>query len=195
MVDINPELLKLSTDLTKLIGKTSVQVIIDKIKLARTKENKDEAISNLEEIITELIAEKNQLIQIAQAYDEQLITQKLSNQDIEYITTSIVPLVNEILNYSDGEEAQKAKVAINMIKPILSKETFNILQLLGFNFKQAIGEPLTYLVRSIISSKTPVSPEKNLEFHILSEKKQIEYFKVLQDDDAFQRHQTSFRNS
>lgn len=194
MIDLNPELLKLSTDLTQLIGRNSVQAIMDKIKLARTRENKDDAISNLEEIITELIAEKNQLIQIAQAYDEQLITQKMSEEDIDYITSSIIPLLEEILKNSDTEGATKSREALEMFKPMLSKETFNILQLLGFNFKQAIGEPLTDLVRGMISTKTPASSELTMEYHILSEKKQLEYFKLLQNEEAFQRYLKSIEN-
>ena len=48
-----------------------------------------------------------------------------------------------------------------MIKPILSKETFNILQILGFNFKKAIGEPMTEWIASLIKSK--INDEKSTE--------------------------------
>ncbi|MFH4338650.1 hypothetical protein WAJ35_25055, partial [Acinetobacter baumannii] len=63
---------------------------------------------------------------------------------------------------SDNENAQNISKSLDMIKPLLSKEMFNILQLLGFNFKQAIGEPLTVLIRGMISSKTPASLEQTI---------------------------------
>ncbi|MFH4214834.1 hypothetical protein WAI87_23305, partial [Acinetobacter baumannii] len=58
---------------------------------------------------------------------------------------------------------------------------------LGFNFKQAIGEPLTVLIRGMISSKTPASLEQTIELQIQSEIRQTEYFKIIQDKEAFQR--------
>jgi hypothetical protein len=42
---------------------------------------------------------------------------------------------------------------MEIIKPLLSVETLTVLQLLGFNFKQAIGEPLTELVAGLIAAK------------------------------------------
>nr|WP_103626109.1 hypothetical protein [Bacillus thuringiensis] len=191
MIDINPELIKLSATLGNLITQNSVSMIFDKVKATKANGSKDETISKLETIIYELISDKNQLIQIAQTYDEQLVSQKISEEDITYITTMIIPLLDEMLTHNTSEEAENLKNSLDMIKPLLSKETFNILQLLGFNFKQAIGEPLTMLIRGIISSKIPGSLEQTIEYRTQNEIKQIEYFKVLQDEKAFQRFQQS----
>ncbi len=48
---------------------------------------------------------------------------------------------------------EEVKSLLEILKPILSTETLKILQLLGFDFKAAVGEPLTELVRSAILSK------------------------------------------
>lgn len=37
----------------------------------------------------------------------------------------------------------------------------NIMQLIGFNYKQAIGEPLTLLLRKTIEAKIPVDSKMN----------------------------------
>jgi hypothetical protein len=98
------------------------------------------------------------------------------------------PLLEEVLSKSSADEAAKVREAIDIFKPILSKETFNILQLLGFNFKQAIGEPLTNLVSTSITANMPISGEKSVELRILDEQKQIEFFKLMQDKEAYERY-------
>ncbi|MGY6668796.1 hypothetical protein [Bacillus cereus] len=181
------DLMSLSLALADFVAKNRIPAIFDKMKATKESGDKDKIISNLETIINDLIQEKNQVIQIAQAYDEQLITQKISEDDITYITTTIIPLLEELMENSDNENAQNISKSLDMIKPLLSKEMFNILQLLGFNFKQAIGEPLTVLIRGMISSKTPASLEQTIELQIQSEIRQTEYFKIIQDKEASQR--------
>lgn len=186
MID-NPELLKASVSLAKFVAQNSVQAIRDKIKASKAKNSNEETINNLEEIINNLIAEKNELISIAQTYDEQLVSQKISEEDIKYITTYILPLLEKLIENGDQENAEINIQNLEVFKPLLSKETFNILQLLGFNFKKAIGEPLTELINGLISSKIPDNSEKAKEYQILNAQRDVEYFKILQDKEAYQR--------
>lgn len=181
------DLMALSITLGELVAKNRIPAIFDKMNATKKSGDKDKIISNLETIINDLIHEKNQVIQIAQAYDEQLITQKISEDDITYITTTIIPLLEELIKKNNKENTKDISETLDMIKPLLSKEMFNILQLLGFNFKQAIGEPLTTLIRGMISSKTPASPEQTVELQLQIEKRQTEYFKIIQDEEASQR--------
>jgi hypothetical protein len=187
MLDMAADLMSLSLALADFVAKNRIPAIFDKMKVTKESGDKDKIISNLETIINDLIQEKNQVIQIAQAYDEQLITQKISEDDITYITTTIIPLLEELIKKNNKENTKDISETLDMIKPLLSKEMFNILQLLGFNFKQAIGEPLTTLIRGMISSKTPTSPEQTVELQIQIEKRQTEYFKIIQDEEASQR--------
>ncbi|WP_182103164.1 hypothetical protein [Niallia taxi] len=182
-MEMNPELIQLSTQLAKIIGTSSVQVVTDKIKVAKGKKNSDEIINTLEEIISQLISEKNELIQIAQAYDQTLIAQKMTDEEIEYITGSIVPLIDQMLGADENSE--KLRQQMDVLKPLLSKETINIMQLLGFNFKRAIGEPLTELVRELINSKKPITPEDNYDLLLVREQKELEYIKLAQNEEAF----------
>lgn len=187
MMNINPEVQSLGIQLATIAGKKSVEVIFDKIRTVKQKGNTDEIIRNLEEIINELIADKNQLIQISQAYEEQIITQKMTDNEIEYITNSIVPLLENLLEQTGGEQAESIQNGLDIMKPILSKETFNIMQILGFNFKKAVGEPLTKLVESLISSKIQDSSNKAMDLQILQTQREVEYIKLSQNEEAYKR--------
>src|SRR5699024_2349088 len=185
----NPELIQASAQLAKYITQQSTVAIRDKIRISKEASSDKEKINVLNEIIQELLAEKNELIQIAQVYDEQMVAQKISEEDIEYITTNVIPLIEKLIdNAADADEAEKNKKNLGTFKPLLSKETFNIFQLLGFNFKRAIGEPLTELVNSMIVSQKSISTDKELERQIIFHEKELQYFKIINDEEAYQRH-------
>ncbi len=185
-MELTPEMITLGTELATVAGRKSVELIFDKIRALKQKGDKDEIISNLEEIINDLISDKNKLIQISQAYEENLITQKITQDEIDYITNSIIPILEEFLKKSGQDDSEKIQSGIDAIKPILSKEIFNIMQILGFNFKQAIGEPLTELLASFIRSNV-IKTEKTLELQILTQQREVEYLKICQDENAYKR--------
>lgn len=193
-MELTPEVITLGAELATIVGQKSVETIFDKIRTVKQKGNKDEIISNLEEIINDLIADKNKLIQISQAYEENLITQKITQDEIDYISNSIIPLLEEFLMQSGQDDSGKIQDGINTIKPFLSKEIFNIMQILGFNFKKAIGEPLTELLASFIRSKINTT-EKSLELQMLTQQREIEYFKICQDEDAYKRLMSSIQKN
>ena len=68
----------------------------------------------------------------------------------------------------------------------LSKEIFNIMQILGFNFKEAIGEPLTELLAAFIRTKINTT-ERSLEIQMLAQQREVEYLKICQDKKAYNR--------
>jgi hypothetical protein len=62
-----------------------------------------------------------------------------------------VPLLEQFADGMDDAEAgEQLKNQIQAFKPLLSVETVNILQLLGFNFRQGIGTPLTQRLQALI---------------------------------------------
>lgn len=182
-MDISPELVSLSSELAIVAGKVTVETIIDKIQTIKKLKNKNESIEGLIEIINGLIDDKNRLIQISRAYEEKLINQKITDTEIDYVTESLIPLIKTMLDGTDNKKELEQQ--IDIIKSICSKETINILQILGFNFKKAIGEPLTELVASLIESNIP--NKKNLELQIAIQNREIEYFKVIQNEEAYNR--------
>ena len=77
--------------------------------------------------------------------------------------------------------------AIDSLTPLLSVEMLTVLQLVGFNFKKAIGEPLTLWLQKFITSKVPADPQSNLEYNKLLMTFNVELVKVAQDKDATDR--------
>ncbi|SDJ66147.1 hypothetical protein [Salimicrobium halophilum] len=179
----DPVVTKAGVDMAKVMAKNTAESIRDRVRVARESKNDKETINVLNEIINELIEDKNQLAQVVQMYQDQLVSQRISEEDIEYISENFLPLLKRLQSNNEDEEK-----SIDDVKPLLSKETFNILQTLGFNYQRAIGEPLTEFVRRLISSNNPISQNDQLEIQALSEKKQIELFKVLQDSEAVKRY-------
>jgi hypothetical protein len=116
-----------------------------------------DTINELEEIINELIADKSELARIAKEYEDELVAQRLSEDDVAYITSKLLPLIEGLIPASSpgGSQGTAARAQLEALKALLSTETVTILQLLGFNFREAIGGPLTTLVSDFILSKAP----------------------------------------
>jgi len=160
----------LGAKLTEIAIRNTTETIINKVSAVKAKKDDKETINILEEIINDLIKDKNDLIQVSRAYEEEFIMRKISEDDLLYITENLIPVLNELFitlmgfKSSNSEETLKMEEIQSLMKvlhPILSTETLKILQLLGFDFKAAIGEPLTELLRSLILSKT-VSANTNM---------------------------------
>src|SRR6266567_4603504 len=178
----------LTTRLGEAVIRNTAGVVYDKIQTVKAKKNDKETINELEEIINSLIADKNELVQIAEAYKQEFVAQQISEEDIEYITTSFIPVLKDLIEQtSSGENSAAAaniEKAIDVLTPLLSVEMLTVLQLVGFNFKKAIGEPLTTLLQKAITSKVPLDPQSNLEYNKLVMTFNIELLKVAQDKEA-----------
>ena len=188
ITNFNPEVVKLASQQGISLIKHTAQSIGNRMRLAKASDNKDDTINELEQIIRDMTSEINKLVGIIQMYEQELIAQKISDKDIEFIASEIIPLVEQILKESDDEDFNKISDSIKVLKPLLSKETLHILQLVGFNFKKAIGDPLTHLIAQSIASNTPLSKEQNLEYQMLVEQRSIQYWKTVQNKEAYQRH-------
>lgn len=137
---MDPEITALGLQLANTAVRNSAATVAERISAARARKRDQETIAELEDIVNELVADKAELVRIAQAYEEEFVAQRLSPENVEYIVDNIVPLLERVLAAS-GDQA--AKQQMELLKPIMSIETLTVLQLVGFNFKRAIGEPLT----------------------------------------------------
>jgi hypothetical protein len=194
-MNVDPQVAQQIADLGIRLGDTVIRntagAIADRIQTVKAKKNDKETINELEEIINSLIADKNELVQIAHAYEQEFVAQQVSQEDIEYITKSFIPVLKGLIEQTSSDEnsaaAANIEKAIDVLTPLLSVEMLTVLQLVGFNFKQAIGEPLTLLLQKFITSKVPVDPQSNLENNKLVMTFNIELLKVAQDKDASDR--------
>lgn len=163
---------QLSANLVETAARNSASFISNKIRAAKAKKNDKETINELEEIISDLLNDKSEIQRIAQAYEQELVSQKITEDDIKYITENILPIFSEFI---------PNKVQIEQMKKILSVESLTIMQLIGFNYKQAIGEPLTLLTRKAIESKIPMDSKTNANYVLAMAK-------LAEDENATKRY-------
>lgn len=166
-----------------IINNTS-EIIFNRIEKAKAKKDDKQTIVELEEIINNLMNDKNQLQSIIQQYEELLAIQKVSDKDIEYITENIIPIIANILQSDAVSKDNKQQVSeiFEVLEPLLSIETLKILQLVGFNFREAIGIPLTNLTKKAIDKTDAI--ELQYENSIAVSNREEQLFKLLQSEEG-----------
>ncbi len=190
---MDPQLQAMATELGEVAIRNSVATVGDRIRSAKAKRNAQETGVELEEIIQDLQSDKADLLRIARGLEDELVAQRISADDVKYIAETVFPLVEQLAMASAasrGEDEAQARQVLEAIKPLLSVETVTVLQLLGFNFRRAIGEPLTALLSRMILSKAPPDPNLALEIQRTSLAQQAAFLEVLKDPEARERLQS-----
>jgi hypothetical protein len=190
-INIEQQLVALGVNLGEIAFRNTAGAISSKIQAAKAKKNNQETINELEEIINSLIADKNELTQIAEAYKQEFVAQQISREDIEYMTEVVIPVLKDLIqqtpNNDNSNSATNLEQSLDIFASLLSAEMLTVLQLVGFNFKKAIGEPLTLLLQKLIMSKIPADPQSNVEYSKLALIFNTELLKVAQDEGATDR--------
>ena len=89
-----------------------------------------------------------------------MVAQKITKDDIKYITNNLLPILSDLIPEESREQMEQ-------LKKILSIEALTIMQLIGFNYKKAIGEPLTLVLQKMIESKIPADSKANIDYALL----------------------------
>lgn len=95
---MEPQLIDLGIRLSEALVRNTASAISTKVKALKSKKDDKETINELEEIIQELISDKNELLQISQAYQQELVTQKITDTEIDYITQKLIPTLQKLAN-------------------------------------------------------------------------------------------------
>lgn len=184
----DPEVIQMGIRLAEVAAKNTSSLVFGKIKAFKSNKNKDETISGMQELIRELLDEKQEIEMIAKSYQEELVAQKLTENDLDFVVKTIIPSIKKSISKSieSGKTPITTLESIDEIEPLISLNTLMVLQTLGFNYKKAIGEPLTNLVGNAINKNINGNSDKLTE---LATEREIEYFKLLQNEEAFNRLQ------
>lgn len=142
------QLIELGVSLTGLALKSTASTIQKKIDASKTRNNDKKTIELYDEIVNELIEERAEAIRIAQSYKTELEKFEISDKDIEHLNNTISTVLDILKDMSPDMDIESFK----KFKDLISVDTLKSMQLLGFNYKKAIGEPLTELCASKISS-------------------------------------------
>ena len=193
-MDAEKQVAELGLKLAEAAVRNTAGAIASKIQATKAKKNNEGTIQELEEIINTLVSDKNELVRIAQAYEQEFVAQQISKKDIEYITTKFIPVLKDLIKQTSADDAKLQKT-IDDLTPLLSVETLTVMQLLGFNYKEAIGKPLTLLLQRAITSKTTADPTENAELQKLYVRYNTELLKVSQDKEASERFEQLRKSS
>lgn len=186
-MDIPPEVVDIGIRLSESLARNTATAIDDKVRALLAGRKNEQIIAGLQEIVSDLVADKADLSRIAQAYQEELIAQRLTDHDVQYITDTIVPMIRQLAESSDDGSNEKLE-QIDAFAPLLSVDAVKVLQILGFNFRQALGEPLTELARKAILSRLPHPSDLQLE----SIRRDQAYLDLAMDAEAYARFREMF---
>lgn len=137
--------IKLST----LAVKGTTTAIHSKLESIRNEKEIAKITSTYEEIINQLLSERAEAILIAQIYKEQVDKVVISDEDIDHLHNT-VKRVLQILKVVTPNNSNID--SFNDFTELINVDTLKAMQLLGFNYKAAIGEPLTDLCANSIRS-------------------------------------------
>lgn len=192
-MNIDPNLAAAMAHLAELAIPSATATIYTKVETITKGKATEQAVNELRQIINDLIKERNDLVGIAQTYEQELVAQRISDKDIKYIIDSVLPVlkifVDKMPDADEEKAAQKerAEEALDVIEQLLSVDMLTVLQLLGFNYKRAIGEPLTLVLQKLITSISRPDPQLAAETNRLNLETSLALATIAQDEEASER--------
>jgi len=148
---VDPDVQAIGVQLAAVAVRNTALAVTEKIRAVKARKEDRETIVELEAIVNDLVTDKIELVRLANAYEDELVAQRLTADDISYIADNVVPILKQLL--ARMPQAEQSAAALEAVEALLSVETVTVLQLVGFNFRRAIGEPLTELVAGLISAR------------------------------------------
>ena len=116
---MDPALTALFVRLAEIAATRTATAITDRISAVKAKNKNEETIQTLQEIVNSLISDREELIGIAQGLKEQLVSQQVSDEDINHMVNTVFPIVERMSGQS-GESEQEASEYMNVIRQLLS---------------------------------------------------------------------------
>lgn len=160
--NVGAAMVNLAGSLSSLVLKGTATAIHGKIESIKNEKNVDTVRNTYNEIVNQLLEEREDAVRIAQTYKQELEKVVISDEDIEYLQQTISKVLDvikslQLVNVIGDDPGKKAKAqagidAVESVKNLISKDLLKTMQLLGFNYKAAFGEPLTQLCANAISS-------------------------------------------
>lgn len=187
MSEISPEVAQLAVGLTDVAVRNTATLIGDRVRAAKANRDHDRQTTELTEIINDLLSDKTELITVGQLLNQELASQSISDQDLHFITETLIPTIEGLIQSGDGDARDERTEQIEAIKMLVAPELLSVLQIVGFNFRDAIGTPLTELVASLIR-KTVTTPSVDQSALVeLELRRQVLLLEVAKDNAASNR--------
>lgn len=147
--EMSSTLVQMACSLTALIAKETATAVHAKVKSVQNEKNASTIRATYDEVVNQLLSEREEAIRIAQAYREELERTEISDEDINNLHNTVTSVLSIIKRMSPNA---KNISSLEQLNDLISVDTLKTMQLLGFNYKAAIGEPLTRLCANAIEN-------------------------------------------
>lgn len=134
--------------LAELAVKGTASAVNKKIRAVKDVKDAEKLRTTYDSLINEVLQEREEAVRIAQAYKAELDRIIISDEDIDHLHATVSKVLDIIREFSPSTPVN----SFEAVKELISVDTLKTMQLLGFNYKAAIGEPLTILCANAISS-------------------------------------------
>lgn len=193
MADVyTTELATLGVNLAEMAVKGTVTAISTKVRAIKEEKNAEKIRNTYDEIVNELLSEREEAIRIAQAYKSELEKVVISDEDIQHLHNTVASILKIITDMQianaervgvDAVEAVKEQTKVyEQFMELISVDTLKTMQLIGFNYKAAIGEPLTLMLKNFLLSKVKEPDSVSMFEKVLTP----ELVEILKDDTAYE---------
>src|SRR5690606_529981 len=105
-----------------------------KIKAIQNKKDIEAVRNSYDEIVNELLSEREEAVRIAQIYKSELDRYQISDDDIKHLHSTVGRVLEIFKQFSPGTNVDE----FDQFKDLISIDTLKAMQLLGFNYKRAI---------------------------------------------------------
>ena len=141
-------LVEMGAALTELAIKGTATAVANKVKSVKDEKDAVRLRCTYDDIVNQLLSERDEAVRIAQAYKSEIERIVISDEDIEHLHNTVSRLLDLVKEISPDTPVDSFEV----FKDLISVDTLKTMQLLGFNYKAAIGEPLTKLCAEAITN-------------------------------------------
>ena len=141
-------LVEMGVALAELAVKGTASAVSKKIRAIKDVKDAEKLRTTYDSIVNEIIQEREDAVRIAQAYKAEIDRIVISDEDIQHLHATISRILDLIKQFSPDTPVE----SLETFKDLVSADTLKTMQLLGFNYKAAIGEPLTNLCADAIAS-------------------------------------------
>ena len=101
------ELMRLGGALTELAVKGTATSISNKIKTVKDEKNAERLRATYDEVVNELLNEREEAVRIAQAYKSELEKVIISDEDIKHLHNTVTKILEEAEKLMLGAELEK----------------------------------------------------------------------------------------
>lgn len=193
MTDVyTTELVALGANLAQMAVKGTATAVSAKIRAIKDEKNAEKIRNTYDEIVNELLSEREEAVRIAQAYKSELEKVVIGDEDIQHLHNTVANILKIMTDIQIAGAERAGEAAVEAVKEqtkvyeqfmeLISVDTLKTMQLIGFNYKTAIGEPLTLMLKNFLLSKVEEPDSVSMFEKVLTP----ELVEILKDDTAYE---------